>query len=57
MKILIKIDKFNKENNSITARFCNWKSQQPIDSFKRRKYSCEKLDNSNVLLTTIGGSG
>ena len=49
MKILIKIDKFNKEKNSITARFCNLKSQQSIDSFKKRKYSCKKLDNSNVI--------
>ena len=49
MKILIKIDKFNKEKNSITARFCNLKSQQSIDSFKKRNYSCEKLDNSNVI--------
>lgn len=59
MKILIKIDKFNKEKNSIIARFCNLKSQKSIDSFKKRKYSCKNLDNSNVIhfCQSLGGYG
>ena len=49
MKILIKIEEFKKDKNTIIGRFCNWKSQKPIDSYKKRMISCEGLDDSNIV--------
>ena len=49
MKILIKIEEFKKDKNTIIGRFCNWKSQKPIDSYRKRMISCEGLDDSNIV--------
>ena len=49
MKILIKIEKLRENGKSMIARFCNWKSEKSIDTYKKRMVSCDELDNSNIV--------
>lgn len=49
MKILIKIEKLNKEKNKISAKFCNLKSEKSIDTYRKHMVNCEELDNSNII--------
>ena len=48
MKVILKIDEYLPEKNSVVVKTCRLHSHKSIDEFGAKVVSCDDLDKTNI---------